>query len=50
MLKIFDSLIGIELSAGTHEIEFKYIPRGLYVGAGVSIVSLLLLIILRKKK
>ena len=49
-VKIFDSLIGIELSAGTHEIEFKYIPRGLYVGAGVSIVSLLLLIILRKKK
>ena len=49
-VKIFDSLIGIELSAGTHEIEFKYIPRGLYVGAGVSIVSLLLFIILRKKK
>lgn len=49
-VKIFDSLIGIELSAGTHEIEFKYVPRGLYVGAGVSAISLLLVIILRKKK
>lgn len=49
-VKIFDSLIGIELSEGNHTIEFKYIPRGLYVGAGVSIVSIILVILLRKKK
>lgn len=49
-VKIFDSLIGIELSEGNHTIEFKYIPRGLYVGAGVSIISIILVILLRKKK
>lgn len=48
--EIFNSLIGIELSKGKHVIEFNYIPRGLYAGGFVSIVSLFLVIFLKKKK
>lgn len=49
-LEIFDSLIGIELSRGNHTIEFSYIPRGLYIGGVISIISILLVIILKKSK
>lgn len=49
-VEIFNSLIGIELSKGKHVIEFNYIPRGLYAGGFVSIVSLFLVIFLKKKK
>lgn len=48
--EIFNSLIGIELSKGKHVIEFNYLPRGLYAGGFVSIVSLFLVIFLKKKK
>lgn len=48
--KIFDSLIGIELESGEHEIEFTYIPRGLYAGGVLSLVSLLIVIISKKRK
>lgn len=33
-------LIGLDLSKGSHEIIFKYTPKGFYVGCIVSIVSL----------
>ena len=49
-VEIFNSLIGIELSKGEHVIEFTYIPRGLYAGGFVSIVSLFLVIFLKKEK
>lgn len=49
-VEIFNSLIGIELSKGEHVIEFTYIPRGLYSGGFVSIVSLFLVIFLKKEK
>ena len=48
--EIFNSLIGIELSKGEHVIEFTYVPRGLYAGGFVSIVSLFLVIFLKKEK
>lgn len=49
-VEIFNSLIGIELSKGEHVIEFTYVPRGLYAGGFVSIVSLFLVIFLKKEK
>ena len=49
-LKIFDTLIGLELEKGEHIIEFKYVPRGLNAGAVISVISLLLLFILKKRK
>lgn len=49
-VEIFDTLIGIELEAGSHTIEFSYLPRGLYAGGIVSLVSIGLFIFLKKRK
>lgn len=47
---IFDTLIGLKLEQGEHTIEFKYVPRGLKSGIAISIISVLLLIFLKKRK
>lgn len=39
-IKIFNTLIGIELSKGNHIIEFKYIPRGFKEGIIVSVIGI----------
>lgn len=41
---IGNSLIGIDLTAGEHEIEFKFTPKGLTIGVVISILSLLVFI------
>lgn len=53
--KIGDSQLGVMLKPGQHKIEFKYTPKGLYLGAGVSGVTLISLaavtvLKLRKRK
>lgn len=48
-IKIFDTLIGIELSKGNHVIEFKYIPRGFKEGTTISIIGIGLYILNNKK-
>ena len=47
---IFNSLIGIKLSKGTHTVELSYIPRGLYFGGVISLISIILVVILEKRK
>lgn len=47
---VFDSLIGLELEKGYHTIEFSYIPRGLYLGGITSLISTVLVFVLKKKK
>lgn len=42
--KIFDTLIGIELSKGNHVIEFKYTPQGFKEGTIISIIGICLFI------
>ena len=49
-IKIFDTLIGIELESGEHTIEFKYVPRGLKEGTVMSLIGLGLFIIAKKKE
>jgi len=49
-IEIFDSLIGLQLTEGNHTIEFSYTPRGLYVGGFISIISIALVLILRKRR
>ena len=39
-IKIFDTLIGIELQKGNHVIEYKYTPRGLREGIIISIIGI----------
>lgn len=38
-VKIFDTLMGLELEPGNHKIEMEYHPRGLYVGGVISLIS-----------
>lgn len=49
-IEILDSLIGIELEEGTHTIEFSYTPRGLYFGGFISLISLVLVFVLKRRK
>jgi uncharacterized membrane protein YfhO len=39
------SLIALDLEAGEYEISMKYVPQGLFVGAAVSLISLLLFLL-----
>ena len=41
---------GLKLEQGSHTIEFKYVPRGFKSGVTISIISILLLIFLKKRK
>ncbi len=53
IVKIGDALIGVDLDAGEHNIEFTYSAPGLYEGAVISaltIVVLLILFIIKNKK
>ncbi|MFR1519073.1 MAG: YfhO family protein [Clostridia bacterium] len=34
--KVFDALIAVEISKGTHQIALKYTPKGFYAGAIIS--------------
>ncbi len=51
-IKLLDSLIGVNVPNGVHEVEFKFVPEGLYLGSMISIVALGLIIIgcIYKKK
>ena len=50
---IFDAMSAVNLTAGEHEIEMRYSPRGFIPGICISIVSLaalVMLYILERKK
>jgi len=49
-IEIFNTLIGIQLESGTHTIELEYVPRGLYLGGFISVISICLLLALKKGK
>lgn len=44
-IKLMDSLIGISVPKGVHEVEFKFTPSGLYLGSMISIITLGLILI-----
>lgn len=39
--KVLDSLLAIDITQGSHEIELRYIPRGLVYGFIISIISII---------
>ncbi|MBQ5333148.1 MAG: YfhO family protein [Oscillospiraceae bacterium] len=45
-VKICDALIGVELTAGTHEIEMTFFPEGLSVGIILSLSGIIAIIII----
>lgn len=53
--KTAGAFIGVDMTPGEHEIEFKYTPSGLYAGIAISLYSLLLFVLVgqmggKKKK
>ncbi len=54
LITIGGALLGINLSAGTHTIEFKYTPQGYIIGLGLTASGVLMLfaylLIIRKKR
>lgn len=54
LLDIGKALLGINLSSGTHTIEFRYSPKGLKLGIALSVIGtiiiLLYIFVIRKKK
>lgn len=40
-VKVMDALLAVKTSKGEHEIDLRYIPRGLMVGGPISILSLI---------
>ena len=49
-IKLLDNVIGVEVEQGTHTITFQYVPKRFYIGLIVSILSLLSLFLIHKKK
>lgn len=47
--RVNDLFIGLETSQGMHNIELKYVTPGLKLGIGVSILSILVIILLMIK-
>ena len=47
-IKLFDTLIGLELEKGENKIEFKYEQRGLKIGVVLSLAGIVLFIITKK--
>ncbi len=41
-----DALLGVNITAGEHTVEFKYVPQGLMVGVSMSVCTLILMILL----
>ena len=54
IVAIGDALLGVKVSAGSHSVKFKYTPRGMMLGLGISAVTALILIavavLLKKRK
>lgn len=43
-VKVADTLLSVPVDKGMHEIDLKYIPRGLYLGMSISAITLLMFI------
>lgn len=41
-----DALLGVNITAGEHTVEFKYVPQGLVLGVLISITTLILMLLM----
>ena len=46
--EVADTFIGIRVPKGSHKITMKFYPRGLFCGIGISLVSILLMVLYYK--
>ncbi len=44
-IKAWDALLAFPISRGNHQVELTFIPKGLILGVGISIISVITLII-----
>jgi len=45
-IKMLDSLLGVKIDPGIHNVEIKYIPKGLYLGVFISLSSIFMVVVL----
>ena len=44
-VKIMDALLGIKVAPGEHDIDLRYVPRGIIVGMPISVIAFLISLI-----
>ena len=49
-IKILDGLIGVKLSEGNHNIEFKYKTPGLLLGSTISLIAIFIIVFIEVAK
>jgi len=42
-IKLLNAFIGVMIPPGAHQVDFAYTPPGLWIGAGITAFTLLLL-------
>lgn len=48
-IRVFDALLAVKISPGNHSVDLRYVPGGFLFGAGLSLLSLILLLIWWKR-
>lgn len=48
--RVYDTLLGVDITPGKHEVAISYVPKGLKSGAGISIGTLIFVILFVIKK
>lgn len=48
--KVLDTLLAVDVGEGVHEFELRYIPRGIYAGCGLTVLSVVLVLLLYKRR
>ena len=43
--KYLNAFMGVQLSEGTHNLEFRYVPQGFVIGITISVITCVLFII-----
>jgi uncharacterized membrane protein YfhO len=49
-IKVNNGFIGFKIDSGQHQIEMNYVPQGMWVGAIVTVISVLIVIYLVIKR
>lgn len=46
LIAVGDALLAVNIGSGIHTVEFSYTPRGMYIGIGISVFALAVIILL----
>ena len=48
--ELYDAFVGVKLEEGENTLEFKFVPRGLRIGVVISLIDLLIIIVIMRRK